>query len=76
MQNVTGQELRQEETPPPATPRKRQAGIKLFSIKDVLELPSPTWLIEDVIELGSIGTIYAPPAEGKSFVSRRSDSSL
>jgi hypothetical protein len=42
--------------------------IKLLSVKELLELPPPEWLIDGVMEEGAFAVLYGPSNEGKTFV--------
>jgi hypothetical protein len=46
----------------------RGAGLRLFTVREVLTLPDPQWLIEGMVEVGAQGVIYGPSGHGKSFV--------
>jgi hypothetical protein len=42
--------------------------FKLLSIKDLEDLPPPTWLIDGIIEDNVLGVLYGASGDGKSFV--------
>jgi AAA domain len=42
--------------------------FKLLSIKDLEDLPPPTWLIDGIIEDNVLGVLYGGSGDGKSFV--------
>ncbi len=41
---------------------------RLFSTRELLALPPPTWLVDGVIPEGGFTTLYAPPEHYKSFL--------
>ncbi len=49
-----------------ATTRKPR--FKLHSLKDVLSLPPPDWLIRGVMPVGSQAVLFGPSGSGKSFI--------
>ena len=42
--------------------------FKLHSLKDVLNLPPPDWLVTTVMPIGSQVVLFGPSGSGKSFV--------
>lgn len=42
--------------------------LKLYSTRELFELPAPEWLIDGIIPRGGVVGLYGPPGEGKSFV--------
>lgn len=42
--------------------------LKLYSTRELFNLPSPEWLIEGIIPREGVIGLYGPPGEGKSFV--------
>jgi putative DNA primase/helicase len=43
-------------------------GIRILSLDQLVHLPEPEWLIEGLLERGSLATLYGPSDSGKSFV--------
>jgi hypothetical protein len=41
--------------------------FKLYSVDDLGTLPAPEWLIEGILEIGTLGVLFGPPGSGKSF---------
>ncbi|MDA1094283.1 MAG: helicase RepA family protein [Acidobacteria bacterium] len=52
---------------PTVVPRKRER-FHLYSVDELLQLPPADWLIEGVIEQPSVGFLFGPSGEGKTFV--------
>ncbi len=42
--------------------------LRLFSTTQLIGLPKPTWLIENIIPAGGLVGLYGPPGVGKSFL--------
>lgn len=42
--------------------------FRLYSISELLSLPSPKWLIENLFTLGALVVVYGAAAHGKSFL--------
>lgn len=42
--------------------------LKLYSTRELIALPAPEWLIDNIIPRGGVVGLYGPPGEGKSFV--------
>lgn len=42
--------------------------LRLYSTKELLTLPPPKWLIENIIPEGGLAGLYGPPESTKSFV--------
>lgn len=42
--------------------------LRLFSTKELLELPPPTWLVDGTLPTGALVGLYGPPASTKSFI--------
>lgn len=42
--------------------------LRLYSTMELLNLPSPTWLIDKIIPAGGLVAIYGEPGCGKSFI--------
>lgn len=42
--------------------------LKLYSTRELFELPAPEWLIDGILPRGGVVGLYGPPGEGKSFV--------
>jgi hypothetical protein len=40
----------------------------LYSVEELLELPTPQWLIEDVMETNAFAVLYGPSGTGKTFI--------
>jgi hypothetical protein len=41
--------------------------FKLFTVNDLVEFPDPEWLIDGMIEVGSLAVLYGPSKSAKSF---------
>lgn len=54
------------EAVPKAKPLKK--GITILSAEEAAALPPPSWLIPDVLQRGTLATIFGPPASLKSFL--------
>lgn len=50
------------------TPNKGRRGIRIMSAAEAASLPPPEWLIQDVMQRGTLATIFGPPASLKSFL--------
>lgn len=46
----------------------RPGPLRLYSTRELLELPPPTWLIENILPTGALVGLYGPPASTKSFI--------
>ena len=59
-----------QETSPTCVPRRRPTGgrFHLYSVEELLRLPSADWLIESVIEQPAVGFVFGPSGESKTFV--------
>lgn len=42
--------------------------VKMYSLRELLELPPPRWHIDTVIPEGGLSAIYGPPGSLKSFI--------
>ena len=42
--------------------------LRLFNTIELLRLPSPKWLVQDILPAGGLVGLYGPPGEGKSFL--------
>lgn len=42
--------------------------LRLYSTEELLTLPPPSWLIENIIPEGSLCALYGPPESTKSFI--------
>lgn len=42
--------------------------LRLYSTTELLNLPTPTWLIDKVMPAGGLVALYGPPGCGKSFI--------
>ncbi len=42
--------------------------FRLYSCKEVLDLPPMQWLIESILPVGGFGVLYGSPGDGKSFL--------
>src|SRR5438309_6030455 len=47
----------------------QQGPLRLYSTAELLAMPPPEWLVENVIPEGGLVGLYAPPESLKSFVS-------
>lgn len=61
------------EEPPPEPPDEREALAdklrgKLLTVAGVLELPAPSYLVDDVLVRDSIAVLFGKPGSGKSFL--------
>jgi hypothetical protein len=45
-----------------------QERFKLYSVPELFDLPTPDWLIEGVIGVGALASLYGPSGEGKTFL--------
>ncbi len=52
-----------------ATDKQAQPRFKLYTVKDLEELPDPAWLLEDLLPEGGLAELYGKPGAGKSFLS-------
>ena len=41
---------------------------RLYTIDELLELPPPQWLVNDFLQVGTLGMLYSAPGLGKTFV--------
>src|SRR5688572_5383205 len=41
--------------------------FKLYTVSDLASLPEPEWLIDGIVEKGSLGILFGPPGSCKSF---------
>ena len=44
------------------------AGLRVYGVSDLLDLPEPNWLIHDTLPEQSLDVLYGPPGSAKSFV--------
>ncbi len=51
-----------------ATAKQAQPRFKLYTVKDLEELPDPAWLLEDLLPEAGLAELYGPPGVGKSFL--------
>ena len=42
--------------------------LRLFNTTELLRLPAPRWLIQDILPAGGLVGLYGPPGDGKSFL--------
>ena len=42
--------------------------IRLLTVREVMDLPDPEWLIKDILVKDSLALLYGPPGVGKSFL--------
>ncbi len=42
--------------------------VRLYRTRELITLPPPVWLIEDIMPLGGVVGLYGEPGAGKSFV--------
>ena len=42
--------------------------VRLFSTEELLRMPEPSWLVNNVIPAGGLVGLYGPPKSGKSFL--------
>src|SRR5688572_10978575 len=40
----------------------------LYTVSELIDLPTPEWLVEGVIAVGALAGLYGPSGEGKSFL--------
>lgn len=46
----------------------RTARLRLYSVAELIALPQPSWLIDQLITEGALVGLYGPPGEGKTFL--------
>lgn len=46
----------------------RPGPLRLYSTSELLRLPPPRWLIQDILPAGGLIGLYGPPGTGKSFI--------
>jgi len=49
-------------------PGTKRPCLRLLTDADLSQLPDPRWLIDPIIEQGSLTVLYGPPGVGKSFL--------
>ena len=42
--------------------------LRLFSTTELLRLPPPRWLVQNILPAGGLVGLYGPPGDGKSFL--------
>ena len=42
--------------------------LRLFNTTELLRLPPPRWLVQDILPAGGLVGLYGPPGAGKSFI--------
>ena len=42
--------------------------LRLFNTTELLRLPPPQWLVQDILPAGGLVGLYGPPGDGKSFL--------
>ena len=42
--------------------------LRLFNTAELLRLPPPRWLVQDILPAGGLVGLYGPPGDGKSFL--------
>ena len=42
--------------------------FKLHTIEEVLNSSSPQWRVHGILPVGGFAMLYAPPAQGKTFI--------
>ena len=59
-----------QQTSPARAPRRRPPGgrFHLYSVEELLQLPSADWLIDGIIEQPAVGFVFGPSGEAKTFV--------
>ena len=46
----------------------RPGPLRLFNTVELLRLPPPRWLVQDILPAGGLVGLYGPPGDGKSFL--------
>ena len=46
----------------------RPGPLRLFHTTELLRLPPPRWLVQDILPAGGLVGLYGPPGDGKSFL--------
>lgn len=52
----------------PSIPKSDAAGLEVLDFMDIMNLPEPTYLIDEMIIEEALGFVFGPPGCGKSFL--------
>ena len=52
----------------PSLPKSDAAGLEILNFMDIMNLPEPTYLIDEMIIEEALGFVFGPPGCGKSFL--------
>jgi hypothetical protein len=52
----------------PSIPKSDAAGLEVLDFLDIMNLPEPTYLIDEMIIEEALGFVFGPPGCGKSFL--------